>query len=356
MMNYFDSFMIFIYEIILIYKSHELKSISLFDFDFFKGTTITGILSAFTSPPSTLQKSMQLALVYTFFNTLGVIFWLPIPILRLPKLYAEKLGEIVFKYRWFIYVYVSSVYFIIPLIMLGLALIPKWIGLAIVGIPIILLFLVLLVVLLLRRFCPKILPEKLKNFDWLPIWMRSLEPYDAKMKNLSCCRKKKRVVVVVDRRISNKGMLEEVVVEKEIDDDEPDFIPKLIRNMVSVDNLYKEARLQQRRNTITSGIGLNTLQENHGIDDDLRSNKSTSSNPKQGETQKFQKEVRPQQRRNTVVYSGYTLSPLHEDHTHDTNDDERSNRSKINSRKQGESQAKLQTIESKDETETTTKF
>jgi sodium-dependent phosphate cotransporter len=168
-----------------------------------KGTTVTGILSAFTSPPSTLKKSMQLALVYTFFNTLGVIFWLPIPPLRFPKRYARKLGGIVFQYRWFLYVYVLSVYFIGPLILLGLALIPMWIGLAIVGIPLIFVALSLLVIFLLRRYFPKILPEKLQDFEWLPLWMRSLEPYDAKMKNLRCCRAKpKKVEIVIERRLS----------------------------------------------------------------------------------------------------------------------------------------------------------
>ena len=151
----------------------------------YKGTTVTGILSAFTSPSSTLKKSLQLAFVYTFFNTLGVLFWLPIPPLRFPKRYSRKLGSVVFQYRWFIYCYVSALYFIGPLIMLGLALIPMWIGLAIVGIPLILAGLALLIIMLLRRFVPKVLPEKLKDFGWLPLWMRSLKPYDEKFKRMS---------------------------------------------------------------------------------------------------------------------------------------------------------------------------
>ena len=49
------------------------------------GTTVTGLLTAFAQPPSAVKKAMQLAFVYTFFNTLGVLFWLPIPFLRYPK-------------------------------------------------------------------------------------------------------------------------------------------------------------------------------------------------------------------------------------------------------------------------------
>ena len=74
------------------------------------GTTVTGILSAFTLAPSAMKKGLQLAFVYTFFNLLGVIFWLPVPIFRFPKRLARKLGEIVFEYRWFLYVYIFSVY------------------------------------------------------------------------------------------------------------------------------------------------------------------------------------------------------------------------------------------------------
>lgn len=145
---------------------------------------MTGILSAFTSPSSTLKKSLQLAFVYTFFNTLGVILWLPIPALRFPKRYAGKLGSIVFEYRWFLYVYVITVYFAGPLILLGIALIPSWIGLAVVGIPIILICLVLLAFLILKRFFSKYLPSFLLNLDWLPLWMRSLKPYDEKISKL----------------------------------------------------------------------------------------------------------------------------------------------------------------------------
>ena len=104
------------------------------------GTTVTGILTALTQPSSSLKKAMQLAFVYTFFNTLGVILWLPISYFRIPKKYARKLGKVVFMYRWFLYLYVSNVYFILPLILFGIALIPYWIGLAIFGIYFFILF------------------------------------------------------------------------------------------------------------------------------------------------------------------------------------------------------------------------
>ena len=157
------------------------------------GTTVTGILTAFTCPPSSLKKSMQLAFVYTFFNLLGVLFWLPLPILRLPKLYAVKLGNIVHDYRWFLYVYISMVYFIFPLILFVLALIPYWFGIALVGFPLIILFFIYFGLLILRFKFQEYLPIYLINFDWLPVWFRSLEPYDKSIKKIKCCYSRRKV-------------------------------------------------------------------------------------------------------------------------------------------------------------------
>jgi solute carrier family 34 (sodium-dependent phosphate cotransporter) len=155
------------------------------------GTTVTGILTAFTQPPSSLKKAMQLGFVYTFFNTLGVLFWLPIPILRFPKRLARKLGNIVFEYRWFLYFYVSLVYVIGPLIVFCLALIPKWIGLAIFGLPLVLLLISFIILLLIRSKFPQILPPYLMEFTWLPHWLRFVRPLDAKIQKFHFCLNKK---------------------------------------------------------------------------------------------------------------------------------------------------------------------
>lgn len=150
---------------------------------------MTGILSAFTSPSSTLKKSMQLAFVYTFFNTLGVVFWLPLPPLRFPKRYARRLGSVVFDYRWFLYFYVIAVYFAGPFVMLGLALIPYWIGLSIVGIPLIIIAIAFFIFMILKRFCPTYLPAILLDLSWLPLWMRSLKPFDNTFSKLKVNKK-----------------------------------------------------------------------------------------------------------------------------------------------------------------------
>jgi len=147
------------------------------------GTTVTGILTAFTCPPSSLKKSMQLALVYTFFNLLGVLFWLPLPVLRLPKLYAIKLGNIVYDYRCFLYAYISMIYFILPLIMLFLALVPYWVGLALIGFPLIVILFAYFSLLILRYMFPNNLPFYLASFNWLSkkISKRKIKPEKAQV-------------------------------------------------------------------------------------------------------------------------------------------------------------------------------
>ena len=190
------------------------------------GTTVTGILTAFTQPVSSLKKSMQLAFVYTLFNSLGVLFWLPIPFLRFPKRLAKGLGEIVFKYRWFLYCYVITIYFIGPLFIFGLALIPMWIGLALFGIPLIILLILIIILYFLQIKFPKILPFKLRNFQFLPIWLRSLEPLDNKIKKLKCCSIKKD---------KNKYTL-----------------PNVIRRFSAIEGIVNEGINYSRRNSIIS--------------------------------------------------------------------------------------------------------
>lgn len=225
------------------------------------GTTVTGILTAFTQPPASLKKSMQLAFVYTLFNTLGVAFWLPIPILRFPKVLARKLGNIVFQYRWFLYCYVLTVYFIGPLIIFGLALIPMWIGLAIFGLPLIFLTIAFLVIKFLQAKLPRVLPPILRDFKFLPVWLRSLAPLDNKMKMLKCCQKKNKkrrksstqIIGVTVTGVDNKQV---EVIDNEYDEplDENDFvIPNVIRRMSAIDGLVKTAMvLKERRNTLVS--------------------------------------------------------------------------------------------------------
>jgi sodium-dependent phosphate cotransporter len=198
------------------------------------GTTVTGILTAFTQPPSSLKKAMQLGFVYTFFNTLGVLFWLPIPILRFPKRLARKLGNIVFEYRWFLYFYVSIVYLIGPILLFGLAIIPYGIGISIFEVVVVFIFLSYLILIFLRYNFPFILPKFLLDFSWLPLFLRSLKPFDEKIKNSICFSKNKKET----NDLSKKDQLE---------------LTQVLRKMSVITPLVKEAR----KFSISNGSELN---------------------------------------------------------------------------------------------------
>lgn len=109
------------------------------------GTTITGILAAFTSnSPSELKNSLQIALCHSFFNIIGkqifssssssslkeivqcflqgILIWFPIPWMRFPIPMARKLGEITGKYRWFAVLYIIAAFFLIPLMIFALSM------------------------------------------------------------------------------------------------------------------------------------------------------------------------------------------------------------------------------------------
>ncbi|XP_021066601.1 sodium-dependent phosphate transport protein 2B [Mus pahari] len=141
------------------------------------GTTTTAILAALASPGNTLRSSLQIALCHFFFNISGILLWYPIPFTRLPIRLAKGLGNISAKYRWFAVFYLIFFFFVTPLTVFGLSL-AGWPVLVGVGVPIILLVLLILCLRMLQSRCPRILPLKLRDWNFLPSWMHSLKPWD----------------------------------------------------------------------------------------------------------------------------------------------------------------------------------
>lgn len=119
----------------------------------------------------------QIALCHFFFNISGILLWYPIPFTRLPIRLAKGLGNISAKYRWFAVFYLIFFFFLTPLTVFGLSL-AGWPVLVGVGVPIILLVLLVLCLRMLQSRCPRILPLKLRDWNFLPSWMHSLKPWD----------------------------------------------------------------------------------------------------------------------------------------------------------------------------------
>ncbi|XP_022084735.1 sodium-dependent phosphate transport protein 2B-like [Acanthaster planci] len=142
------------------------------------GTTATSLLAAMASSGDKLKNSLQIALCHLFFNISGILLWYPLPFMRkVPIFLAKTLGNTTAKYRWFAIFYLVVMFFLVPLVVFGLSLITVWLLLA-VGLPVLLLGIFVIVVNVLQRKKPDVLPKKLRNWDALPLWMHSLAPMD----------------------------------------------------------------------------------------------------------------------------------------------------------------------------------
>ncbi|VDI67023.1 solute carrier family 34 (sodium-dependent phosphate cotransporter), partial [Mytilus galloprovincialis] len=144
------------------------------------GTTGTSLLAAFASAGSgNFDNTLQIALCHLFFNLTGVFaFYIIYPMRKLPIGAAKFMGNVTANYRWFALVYLISMYFLFPGIVFGLSL-AGWRVLLGIGVPVIILILFIIIINIIQWKASGILPRKLRTWDFLPIALHSLEPYDA---------------------------------------------------------------------------------------------------------------------------------------------------------------------------------
>ena len=173
------------------------------------GTTTTSILASFAAGVDNLQAALQISLVHLFFNLTGILMFYPIPCMRWPISIARVLGNTTSQYRWFAVVYLCFMFLILPVSMFALSLagpIPLY--------TFIIVFLTTIIfsvtVTNLQTSAPSYLPRKLQNWNFLPIWLHSLEPWDELvMGAIGCCCRKKGW---------NDDALEEVIIKKKTSD------------------------------------------------------------------------------------------------------------------------------------------
>lgn len=192
------------------------------------GTTATGILAAFAQDGSKIPNALQIAICHLFFNISGILIFYPIPIFRPPINAAKFLGIRTAKYRWFAVIYLIVAFFLLPAAVFGLSL-ASWIALAAVMIPIACIILLILFIKLLQNKRPRCLPAKLRTWKWLPVALRSLEPYDhvimSATGNCYCCRKIGCLKAITNdnddmkciREDDSKNIKMEIQVEKDTD-------------------------------------------------------------------------------------------------------------------------------------------
>jgi solute carrier family 34 (sodium-dependent phosphate cotransporter) len=142
------------------------------------GTTVTSLLAALTADPNMIKYTIQISMCHLFFNISGILIWYPIPLLRrVPISLAKKLGNTTAKYRWFAVVYLILLYLLFPLAIFGLSVASIW-ALVGVGIPVIIIAIFVVIVNIIQSKRPNWLPEFLRSWDFLPLPLHSLEPYD----------------------------------------------------------------------------------------------------------------------------------------------------------------------------------
>ena len=142
------------------------------------GTCVTGVLAALAASASKLHLTLQVAYVHLFFNISGIcVFYVIWPLRALPINAAKFLGKTTAKYRWFALTYLFCCFLLFPLIFVGLAFAGPAAVITVVVI-LALIFGFVGIVNMLQTRKPHLLPIVLRNWEWLPVWMRSLAPLD----------------------------------------------------------------------------------------------------------------------------------------------------------------------------------
>merc|ERR1712117_540918 len=154
------------------------------------GTTTTRILAALAADGDKLRDSLQIALCHTFFNISGILLFYVVPFMRWPIPIAKVMGKTVARYRWFAIFYLLFMFFLLPLYTFGLSLIGP-VAIYVAFLPLLVLLGAVVLVNVLQDRRPKWLPEVLRDWDFLPEFMRSLDPIDRLINKVSifnrCC-------------------------------------------------------------------------------------------------------------------------------------------------------------------------
>ncbi|KAA0197758.1 hypothetical protein HAZT_HAZT006729, partial [Hyalella azteca] len=146
-------------------------------------------LTSYEFKPNNLKyiHVFQIALVHCFFNVFGILIYYPIPFMRFPIPMCKILGNITADYRWFAIVYIVFMFFLMPLTVFALSLGGSVVLWSVLG-PILILLVIVAIINLIQNKKPSILPKFLRTWDFMPLPLRSLEPYDKVVTGFPCCK------------------------------------------------------------------------------------------------------------------------------------------------------------------------
>jgi sodium-dependent phosphate cotransporter len=153
------------------------------------GTTATSVIAAFAG--SNVALALQISLCHLFFNITGVILFYPLSLTRAwPCFIAKKMGNATADHRWFAFAYIVVMFLIMPATVLGLSL-GGWQILYGIGLPILTLITTIVITNTLQDSAQSLLPPFLRDWKFLPVYFRSLDPYDKLFTKCSKCQKQK---------------------------------------------------------------------------------------------------------------------------------------------------------------------
>jgi solute carrier family 34 (sodium-dependent phosphate cotransporter) len=193
------------------------------------GTTTTAILAALTASAKMIKYTMQIALCHFFFNITGILIFYPLPFMRWPLPMCKRLGKITAQYRWFAFAYLLLAFLIIPALVLGLSLADAN-GIVLISVlgVVIVITVVAGIINLMQNKWPKVLPEWLRTWNFLPLFMHSLEPYDRLISKVcKCC------VPSIEEDVEE---LSEVKPDKEEGEEHKDHDDEKPKELLGVDN------------------------------------------------------------------------------------------------------------------------
>ena len=166
------------------------------------GTTGTGLLAAMAASGDKLPLALQIGLCHLFFNISGILLFYPIPFMRIPIRLAKMMGNTTARYRWFAILYLIVMFFILPGSVFALSMLGMTPMLIVLGIVLLFIFVIILINIVQRKK-PEALPSILRNWDFLPECLHSLNPMDRAIckaynvikSTFSCCCKSKKTYV-----------------------------------------------------------------------------------------------------------------------------------------------------------------
>ena len=152
------------------------------------GTTTTSLLASLAgSGQEAIREGLQISFVHLLFNVFGILLYYPIPFMRIPLPLCKILGNTTAEYRWFAVMYLVVMFLLLPGFIMAISL--NDIAFMVIGIPFLVLLVFVVTVNIMQRKCSKFLPEILRSWDFLPLFMHSLEPYDKVITGWRCCKK-----------------------------------------------------------------------------------------------------------------------------------------------------------------------